>query len=419
LTLTWREIARHPLILPFYVPALIVSFSLGLLIPVLPLYAKGLDASYGLIGLVLAGEGLGTLISDVPSGMLLRRLGQRASMLLGLGCMALSTVALFGADTILAALACRMVSGFGMALYGVARHAYVADHAAVAQRGRVLALFGGMFRIGRFVGPVLGGLVAQRYGLRAAFLAFGITHAAAIAVIASCVHRGPARSAQAKGAEVRGGRLFYALKSRAGVLAPAGAAQLFAQMIRAGRTSILPLYAADVIGLDVQQIGLILSISSAVDTAMFLPAGWIMDHLGRKSAIVPCFTIQAVGMFLVPFTGSITGLLLVSCLIGLGNGLGSGSMMTLGADLSPPEARGEFLGVWRLIGDGGASGGPLVVGGVADLVALPTAAWAMAAAGLAAGVIFFFFVPETLKKRRSVQVVVCDGGEGSTRAKIP
>ena len=99
-----------------------------------------------------------------------------------------------------------------------------------------------------------------------------------------------------------------------------------------------------------------------------------MDHLGRKYAILPSFLIQALGMFLLPFTHSFGTLLAAAMLIALGNGIGSGSMMTIGADLAPKESRGEFLGLWRLIGDVGNAGGPIVVGQVADLLTLPMAA---------------------------------------------
>jgi iron complex outermembrane receptor protein len=100
---------------------------------------------------------------------------------------------------------------------------------------------------------------------------------------------------------------------------------------------IIPLYAADVLGLDVQAIGLIESFSAGLEMLMFYPAGMIMDQLGRKFAIVPCFAIQSVGMFLIPFTGSFIGLLMITILIGIGNGLGSGSMLTLGADLEDTD----------------------------------------------------------------------------------
>ncbi len=396
-----RSILRHPLVLSFYLPSFLLALSNGLLIPVLPLYAKELQASYGLIGLVLGAQGLGMLLSDVPAGILSRRLGQKRAMLLGVGCTVLSTVALFWARSVPEAVIYRLLTGFGTALYGVSRHAYVADAVAAGSRGRAISLFGGMMRIGRFAGPLIGGTVAAAYGLRSTFLAYGVISIGALIAMAAFVRDSTGLSNQRAEASGPHHHSVLALfKAHWRVLTSAGAGQLFAQTIRAGRGAIIPLYAADVIGLDVQAIGLIISLSSAVDMSLFVVAGQLMDRLGRKFAIVPSFTIQALGMFLIPFTGSFGSLLLATMLIGLGNGLGSGTMMTLGADLAPPEARGEFLGIWRLIGDGGHAGGPIIVGQVADWVALPMAAWVMSAAGLMAAMIFTFLVPETLKKRR-------------------
>ncbi len=403
-----RRVLRHPLILPFYLPSLILAFSQGLLIPVLPLYAKAFKVSYGLIGLVVAGESLGRLLGDVPAGMLLRRLGKRGrnanarAMLWGLGAAMLSTLALCWARSIPEVVVYRLLAGFANAIYNIARHAYIAEAIRAGKRGRAIAMLGGVFRIGSFVGPMAGGAIAARTTLRVPFLVVGATYLLAWLVVAFFALRSQDGEVETQNfaslREEQGGHLLHVLKSRYRVLISAGAAQTFAQMIRAGRRVIIPLYAADVIGLDVQTIGLIIGISSAVDMTLFYPAGWIMDHLGRKRAIVPSFTLQTLGMFLMPFTDSFGALLGVATLIGFGNGLGSGSMMTLGADLSPEEGRGEFLGVWRLIGDAGGMGGPLVVGMVADLVVLPMAAWAMAASGLMAAMFFAFLVPETLKR---------------------
>ena len=65
-------------------------------------------------------------------------------------------------------------------------------------------------------------------------------------------------------------------------------------------------------------------------------------------------------MALIPLTGSFAALLAATSLIGFGNGLGSGTMLTLGADLAPPkgEGMGAFLGLWRLIGDTGHTSAP-------------------------------------------------------------
>jgi MFS family permease len=389
-------------VLSFYLPSLLLAVSTGLVAPVLPLWAKDLTLSYGLIGLILGGQGLGMLLGDLPAGVLAKRLGQKRAMLLGVACTALSTVALFWVRSVPAALAARLLAGFGTALYSVARHAYVAAAVQSGSRGRAISLFGGLMRIGRFLGPLVGGVIGAAVGLRYTFLLYGLGGALAMAAMALFV-RAPAAGRGAQNGPARTqhkGSIGALLRAHWRVLAPAGMGQLFAQTIRAGRSAIVPLYAADVIGLDVQQIGLIVSLSSAIDMSLFVPAGLLMDRLGRKFAIVPSFAIQALGMALVPLASSFYGLLGVTLLIGFGNGLGSGTMMTLGADLSPPESRDEFLGIWRLIGDGGHAGGPYLVGQVAEWVTLPMSALVMAGAGLAAALIFALLVPETLKKRQ-------------------
>jgi MFS family permease len=388
------------LVLSFYLPSLLLAVSNGFVVPVLPLWVKDLNVSYGLIGLVLSGQGIGMLLGDLPAGVLARRLGQKRAMLLGVGCTALSTAALFWARTVPAALICRLLAGFGTALYGVARHAYVAGAVSSGSRGRAISLFGGLMRVGRFVGPLAGGVVAAAYGLQATFLAYGAVGVMAMAVMAAFV-RSASGAPDERAPAAHKGSVWALFRTHWRVLASAGVGQLFAQTIRAGRSAIIPLYAADVVGLNVQQIALIVSLASAVDMSLFVPAGLLMDRLGRKFAVVPSFAIQARGMALMPLTGSFYSLLGVTILIGFGNGLGAGSMMTLGADLSPPESRDEFLGVWRLIGDGGHAGGPYAVGQVADWVALPTAAWVISGAGLMAALVFTLFVPETLKKRRA------------------
>ena len=394
-------IRRNPLILPFYLPSLILAVSWGLLVPVLPLYAKELNASYSLIGLVLAGEAIGMLLGDVPAGVFMRRLGEKRTMLMGAACAALATAGLFWTSTVTLAILLRVLAGFGRAQFTVARHTYVASVASVGKRGRAIALFGGLMRIGGFLGPLVGGVFASAYGLRSIFLVFGATNLAALVAMAVFVDSPTGEAASETTPRRAGGPLLVTLKEHYRILTAAGAGQILAQTIRAGRSAIIPLYAADVLGLEVSAIGAIISLASAVDMSLFYPAGWVMDHLGRKHAIVPSFILQAVGMLLVPFTGSFVGLLAASILIGIGNGLSSGSMMTLGADLAPGHARGEFLGIWRLIGDAGHTSGPLVVGQVADLVTLPTAAWVMALAGLGAALVFALFVPEPLKARRA------------------
>ena len=123
-----------------------------------------------------------------------------------------------------------------------------------------------------------------------------------------------------------------------------------------------------------------------------------MDSWGRKFAYVPSFALQAVGMALIPSVETFWGLQLVAIFIGLGNGLGSGTMMTLGADLAPERARGEFLGLWRFIGDAGSASSPVVIGSIAEALGLVVAPLGIAGVGLLGASILALLVPETLKK---------------------
>ncbi|MEZ4624477.1 MAG: MFS transporter [Thermomicrobiales bacterium] len=177
-------------------------------------------------------------------------------------------------------------------------------------------------------------------------------------------------------------------------------------MVRTGRLLIIPLYAANALDLGSARIGLIMSTSSLIEVIMFVPAGFLMDRFGRKTASVPCFAIMAIGMALIPLATGFWGLLVVASIIGVGNGLGSGSMMTLGADLAPPEATGEFLGLWRLIGDSGGFLGPIVVGVVAGALSLNGSAWALSIVGIIAALTLALLVRET----RVEPVVVAQGG---------
>ncbi len=388
------------LILSFYLPALMVTLGQGLLVPILPLYAADFEIGYGLIGLILAGEAIGTLFADVPTGMIQRRFGNKQVMMMGLFVKSISVLLLFFAPTIWIVLVLRLFAGFGRSMYTVSAHLYVTNHIDLAKRGKAISIFGGTHRLGGFIGPAVGGVIAGAFGLRAGFIGVALVTGIGLILVALFTRNSKREGARPSSEGDHHIHFLSALASNYRVLASAGLAQVFGQTIRAGRTVVIPLFAADVLGLGVDQIGLIVSISVAVDFSLFLVAGWLMDRYGRKFAIVPCFGIQALGMALVPFAASYTGLLLAAVLIGLGNGLGSGSMMTLGSDLSPARSRGEFLGLWRLIGDVGHTGAPLVVGVVAEILVLSSAIWVIAGAGLAASSIFLFMVPETLKRKR-------------------
>jgi MFS family permease len=366
------------------------------MLPTMPLYAREFTDSLGLVSVAVAALAVGTMLADLPAGFVLERLGRRPMMLLGTALIATSCLGLAAAPGLGIVIVFRVLGGIGVAFWGISRVAAVADAVPTASRGRSLSMFGGVQRIGTFVGPVSGGVAAGVFGLRAAFVLAGVLALAALAVSILFVQE--TRPAERSDYRSRWRILGRVLRVHWKDVTGAGAAQVFAQMIRSGRQLIVPLYGAEVLGLEVAAVGTIVSLSAVIDMSLFLPAGMLMDRLGRKYASIPSFVVMGVGMALLPVTVGFWSLLLVTAVIGLGNGLGSGTMMTLGADLDPREAAGEFLGVWRFIGDSGQMGGPLMVGGIADLTGLGPAALVLAATGALAAITIFVAVEETLQR---------------------
>ena len=137
-----------------------------------------------------------------------------------------------------------------------------------------------------------------------------------------------------------------------------------------------------------------MGLAYAVDTIPFYFAGIVMDKFGRKAAAVPCLLILSITAFGLIFSDTFLEMLVICVISGFGNGLGSGIVMTIGADLSPIRGRGEFLGAWRLIADTGQSGGQLMLGPLAALTSLGVAIGGVGFLGLCGVLTFLFFARE-------------------------
>jgi MFS family permease len=130
--------------------------------------------------------------------------------------------------------------------------------------------------------------------------------------------------------------------------------------------SMLPLYAGSYLGFSPTHVGLLFSISGVFVFAMILPAGFVMDKIGRKWATVPSTGIPALVLLAIPFTSSFPQLALLVSLAGLSNGLSLGSLATSTYDVVPAHARGRLQAVRRTVAVVGGVAAPLLGGYLAD-----------------------------------------------------
>lgn len=387
---------RSELILAVYLPTALLALTQGLLIATLPAYAESLGAGLTTISLIFSAAAIGTLVTDVPAGALLHKIGLRNSMLIGAVLVVIGTMSLALPLDAVTVVLLRLLAGVGTAMWGLSRHAFIAQAVGPAERGRSISVFGGINRAGMFAGPAIGGYIATWFGLHAPFLIAGFMGVIALVTGVMFI---PADQRQPEtrrtSSRSRWGLVRQRWKTHGGDITAASVAQFFGQVVRQGRLLLITLIGTSQLDLSLAQVGLILSVSSLVDMAMFYPAGVIMDRFGRKYTTVPSFAMLAVGVGMFPLASNFLQLMLIGIFIGVGNGLGSGSMMTLGADLAPPGATGEFLGIWRLIGDIGNVAGPLVIGLIGEHLSLNKSAIALMVTGLFAASIFLTLVRET------------------------
>jgi MFS family permease len=380
-----------------YLPSFLFAVGQGAMIPVLPLFALELGASPAEAGAIVALRGIGMLAFDIPAGTLVRRIGERGAMLAGT--VTLAAVAIGAGVTrspvVLALLVFAM--GCTWSIWMLARLSYASEVAPLEWRGRVLSLLGGSNRMGTFVGPFVGGLVAEFAGLASAFAVQAGLAAVAAAVMFLVVPRDEGRASDAGHEGQARQHVGTLLRDHRTTFLTVGSAAVAIAALRSSRQAIIPLWGS-AIGLSAAEIGVIFGLSSALDMTMFYPAGIVMDRFGRKWTAVPCLLIFSAGMFLIPFTGGFGSLLVASLVTGFGNGMGAGINMTLGADFAPPDRRAEFLGVWRFIGDIGTAGGPLLLSVVTALSTLGIATVTTGGIGLAGAAVMAWLVVEPLRR---------------------
>lgn len=389
---------RRELILAVYIPTVFLAFAQGVIILSLPLLANETSDAYSFASIIVAAAAFGTLIADVPTGTVMIRLGLRTTMLIGAMLVAVSTVALAAPLDSNIVLALRLVAGIGTALWGLSRYTYITQQVAPEMRGRTIAGFGGINRIGTFAGPLIAGSLVSAFGLYVAFLlAGGLAFAAFIAAWLWIPHDVSAQSVKGHATPDTGAlrATWDALAGRRSDVLFASMAQILAQVVRQGRHFLIPLYGVEVIGLDAFQVGVVMTTSAVLDMVMFGPAGYLMDRFGRKFAMVPSFSTMAIGIAIIPFANSFGTLLVAGIVIGLGNGIGSGTMMTLGADFAPESYTSTFLSLWRFIGDSGQMVGPLLVGVVAESFTLRQSAWVLSGCSALCAIMLVFLVRET------------------------
>ena len=358
----FRDIA-----LPAYGPSVVNAIGHGAVMPILALRARELGADVSTAAFVVALLGLGSLLASLPAGALVARIGERRALTTvgSLDVVAMSAAAL--TDSVVGLGLAVMLSGMTWTVFLMARQGYLIDAVPFAYRARAMSGLGGAMRVGVLIGPLLGAALIHVGALTWVFWL-----AAAMSAVAALLARSmPDYGSESRAATTQASVLSV-LRAHRNTLLTLGVGVVIIAASRSLRVVLLPLW-ADHVGLSATTTSLIFAAAAAVDIAFFFPGGWLMDHRGRFVVAVPVVATTALGCALLPLATTAVTVGGVMVLMAIGNGLGSGIVMTLGADTAPTEGRAQYLGGWRLCGDLGVSGGALLVGAVAAVAPLAVA----------------------------------------------
>ncbi len=396
-----------------YGPTTLFGLGEGAVIPLIPVIAAQLGADVATSALVAAALVVGQLCGNLPAGWAVARIGERATMIIA-GLLALVGVGAMAVAPVLGVFAASVfVIGLCAAAFGVARHAFMTTRVPLAFRARALSLLGGSFRLGMFVGPFIAAALLWVFGdEHATIWFFGVCLVAMIALVAfgpEPEHRltpPPAIARNAEGDAVTAAPVHVRRMPGTGVvrtawrnrdvLARLGAAAASLSALRSTRQVLLPLWGV-AIGLDGSTIALVVGVSGAIDFALFYASGQVMDRFGRLWAALPAMVLMGSGLIALALTAASSEpelwFALFAAVLGVGNGLSSGILLTLGADVAPTSNPAPFLGSWRTLTDAGGAAAPLLVSAITAVASLPVAAAVMGAFGLVGALGFIRWVP--------------------------
>lgn len=381
----WSQI-----IIPAFGPSLLFGIANGAILPVIALSAIALGASHAMSGVIAALIGFGSLVCNIPAAMITARFGERRSLI---GASAVSVLALslciLAKHPALLALGV-LLMGMATSVFYLARQTFLMEVAPVHMRARAFSTLGGTQRIGMFIGPFGAAGLMHFIGLDGAYLVAIAALVTAGALAFALPELQP--RADSGAADAPRPRMAAIAVEHKRVFMTLGLGCLLIGAMRASRQVAIPLW-ADAIGLSPTATAIIFGCVSSIDMLVFYPAGKIMDHFGRLWVALPCSLMLAASLLALPLTGTMGPFVAVCLLMGLGNGIGSGIVMTLGADAAPANARTEFLGIWRLIADMGTSAGPFVLAGLTALISLAAGIAATGAFGLVSAYIFWRAMP--------------------------
>jgi DHA1 family multidrug resistance protein-like MFS transporter len=400
--------------------AFLIAIGFGIVAPVLPQFAQSFHVSVGAAAIVVSAFAFTRLLFAPLSGVLVERVGERRTYILGILIVAASSAACAFAQSYWQLLLYRGLGGIGSTMFTVSAMGLLIRLAPPAARGRVSSLYSGSFLLGNIAGPAIGGLLAG-FGLQLPFLVYAgalVLVALLVATMLPAVKKAPVvvpapaqagvpvggwgPASGATGAPQNGTTAAprLPLPLRTALRIPAYRAVLVSSFANGWsafgiRMALVPLFATAALGAGPEVAGISLAVFAIGTGVALLFSGRLADTWGRKPMVLLGLAVNGVGMGVLGFTGNEFWFFVVSAIAGLGSGLMGPAQQAIVADVIGNErSGGKVLATFQMSSDLGAIIGPIAAGYLVDLFSFGLA-FSMATAVALVAVVFWLSARDT------------------------
>jgi len=359
--------------------AFFVFLAIGMLLPVLPLYARGPLGEGDLgVGLAVGMSSPTALVFQPLAGRLGDRRGRRLLIVAGSLVMAIAIAGYTVVGTLAALIVLRLVTGVGEALVFVGTGTVVADLAPAHRRGEALSLYTIGFWSALAIGPVLGEALLGGDRFDSVWLV-----AAASAVLAALAGLALPET-RPETAEASSGKLLHPAALRPGLVLVSAVVGF------AGFNAFVALYARE-LGLD--GAAPLFAVFALIVVTIRVLGRRIPDRLGPKRASGVALVLLASGLLVVGLWSSAVGLYAGVVIFAAGQALAFPSLMTLAIADAPVADRSSVVGTFTAFADVGFAVGAISLGAVAEAAGYEGVFLTAAAASLA-GLFVLARIPE-------------------------
>lgn len=338
----------------------VAMLGVGVIAPVMPLYASQYGAAGFSLGLIYAMFSVSRMLFMPVAGNLSDQAGRKRFIVSGLAIYAVVSLGYIWADSIIELIWIRFLHGFGSAMVIPISAAFIGDMSPKGREGRMMGSFQAILFAGFGFGPLLGGAIHQWAGPEAVFCLMGVlTFLSLIAVWVLLPESGKSMSAQKRTQQsfrrtVRNPRFQGLFLFR------------FSNAVgRAALIAFLPVLAS---GYEISyaEIGFLISLNILLTGALQYGFGRLADRFSRALMILIGGWINAAALLLIPAGHSMFAFILISVMIGIGGGVAFPSAGAVATDLGRRFGMGSIMGFFNMAMSLGMVAGPILSGWILD-----------------------------------------------------